>query len=224
MELNGFPEPTLRREPLSPLESGEPRGLLPVSVSRAGTVTPRRPRSKARASTPVDPADPACWSWSRFAWPRGLDQVKQMRVLRGWHATRCGICAVESELVVDHDHGSGWVRGLLCESCNQREGRARGADDVFARWRACPPAAMLGLRVVYESSHRGIALPMPHKQTGPLYLPEWAPQHQEWPPEPWLSLDASDDDPVGSMTRAELVAEVHRLRRKVAQVREALAS
>jgi hypothetical protein len=126
-------------------------------------------------------------------------------------------------LVLDHDHNSGWIRGLLCDDCNKAEGRARDTDDVFARWRACPSAAIIGIRVVYESKVSGIALPMTEKTTGPLSLPKWAPKHQSWPPEPWMTLEASDDDPLSTMTRAELESEVERLRRQVAEIRRLVA-
>jgi hypothetical protein len=42
---------------------------------------------------------------------------------------RCALCgAADPELAVDHCHGSGRVRGLLCRSCNQGLGLLR--DDV----------------------------------------------------------------------------------------------
>jgi hypothetical protein len=47
----------------------------------------------------------------------GISQevYEEMVVVQG---SRCLICKREVELVIDHDHGSGVVRGLLCRRCN----------------------------------------------------------------------------------------------------------
>lgn len=49
----------------------------------------------------------------------------------------CGICgtAVDGYLVVDHDHASGRVRGLLCVGCNGALGRF--GDSLEGLERAC---------------------------------------------------------------------------------------
>jgi len=39
-------------------------------------------------------------------------------VLARWQNGRCAICGRMSDLVCDHDHATGLVRGWLCRSCN----------------------------------------------------------------------------------------------------------
>lgn len=48
----------------------------------------------------------------------------------------CAICGEENSdriLAVDHHHGTGAVRGLLCGNCNQGLGRFRDSPDFLTR-------------------------------------------------------------------------------------------
>lgn len=61
-----------------------------------------------------------------------------------FHADRCAVCATpstEAELVIDHDHQTGLVRGKLCVSCNLREGR--GVSETHKAYRERNPATIL---------------------------------------------------------------------------------
>lgn len=57
--------------------------------------------------------------WRRRAKLRsyGLSEDDFISMVDAQHG-RCAICGAECELVVDHDHETGKVRGLLCRNCN----------------------------------------------------------------------------------------------------------
>ncbi len=94
--------------------------------------------------------------------------VHPLESIREWLGNRCAICGIPAawDLVVDHDHKTGKVRGLLCRSCNTLEGMASdsikdwmGERDLVlaAMWRRYRtthnPAALLGISDDYASNH-----------------------------------------------------------------------
>ncbi len=75
--------------------------------------------------------------------------VDPLQAIRDYQQGRCAVCdEPRARLVVDHDHDSGLVRGLLCNGCNSSEGRDFRAP-WFRAYRANPPAMRLGLSVKY---------------------------------------------------------------------------
>jgi hypothetical protein len=69
------------------------------------------------------------------------------------HDIQDGTCATcdSAAYVIDHDHVTGLVRGLLCVSCNHLEGEcgrrvqdgAHGGEPCFQKYWDCPPAGPL---------------------------------------------------------------------------------
>ena len=59
------------------------------------------------------------------------EQLKQIK----HEVTECVICGVSEKLVVDHDHVTGQVRGMLCNHCNRGLGHFRDDPELleFAR-------------------------------------------------------------------------------------------
>jgi hypothetical protein len=124
--------------------------------------------------------EPACWSWevddrslqeaARYSDPNwSSDPRARVRacelVLADWQRWRCAICARTPfargpnaaarrarQLVIDHDHVSGLIRGILCAGCNHAEGRSSTKAPRYVGYRNRPPAAILGMQVPYFST------------------------------------------------------------------------
>lgn len=72
--------------------------------------------------------------------------------LHEYQGGKCFICqratGATRRLAVDHDHASGYVRGLLCKPCNRMLGLARDDPEFFRRAIAYledPPAQAMGV-------------------------------------------------------------------------------
>ena len=46
---------------------------------------------------------------------------------------KCAICGKEKKLVVDHDHQTGRIRGLLCHRCNSHLGYINDSPDILLK-------------------------------------------------------------------------------------------
>ena len=82
--------------------------------------------------------------------------------LRAWQRGRCAMCQptdwFNRDLVEDHDHETGLIRGLLCRGCNSSE--PHNFSPAFVAWRAgFTPMVMLGIEEVYCSPVTGYAKP-----------------------------------------------------------------
>ncbi len=74
--------------------------------------------------------------------------------LRRWQAGACAMCSARrGSLVVDHCHETGFVRGLLCRSCNSAEPHSTAPS--FAAYRSRSPAVMLQVEEQYGSPWDG---------------------------------------------------------------------
>jgi hypothetical protein len=114
----------------------------------------------------VDDVAPACWGWEvppdLATQGPGLG-AGSLAAIEAWQAGRCGICSAKSPLVTDHDHATGLVRGLLCQSCNTAE--AFRSFGPYRRYRERPPAAILGVKVRYwDPLAKDYARPAPARE------------------------------------------------------------
>lgn len=122
---------------------------------------------------------PACWDWEvprlAIASTPTLGDARERDVVGGlpavlrfvqFHQDRCAVCGRTLNLVVDHDHWSGLVRGLLCEGCNTAEGRfVTTGVPALAGYRRRHPAAILGYYEPYRSADRCAAFAHAHDRT-----------------------------------------------------------
>jgi len=58
--------------------------------------------------------------------PENYEEILQL------HENKCAVCKSEENLCVDHDHTTGKVRGILCNSCNAALGMLK--DDPNIIW------------------------------------------------------------------------------------------
>jgi hypothetical protein len=75
-----------------------------------------------------------CRSEYRSNISRGLyrDQISDADLIAlKASTTECVICGNKEKLVVDHDHASGEIRGLLCNHCNRGLGHFRDDPDLL---------------------------------------------------------------------------------------------
>jgi len=92
--------------------------------------------------------------------------MSSLKLLSDWQDGRCAICGCQdSDLVTDHDHETGLVRGLLCRQCNTNEGMDGRPGTVYSRFRERPPMTMLGLTSRYwDPIMREYAKPAPPRR------------------------------------------------------------
>lgn len=102
---------------------------------------------------------PACMLWpvpSRYVQRKpAAHEWKRSPRLKSWQRGRCAMCGFkETDLVEDHCHVTGLVRGWLCRSCNVQEGVSDAPR--FVRWRAgWNPCSLLGIEQEYHSTVTG---------------------------------------------------------------------
>lgn len=112
--------------------------------------------------------EPACWTWEvslgDLQAAQKVTQATAYYVLLEWQRGRCAVCAGTGDLVLDHDHRTRLVRGLLCVSCNNAE--ARHDSPVFANYRHVPPTMILDMCVTHPQAGK-----MSRPATGELAAP-----------------------------------------------------
>jgi hypothetical protein len=107
----------------------------------------------------IELEEPACWSWPVLKSDVNQTQKESESrtpeaILSDWQHGLCAICGNKQDLVIDHDHDTGLIRGLLCHSCNVSESGER-----WDYYRERNPAKMLGLKASYWDVKLGVYAP-----------------------------------------------------------------
>jgi hypothetical protein len=135
-------------------------------------VHPRRPRCR-ECRTSRRKAATASGRSTRVQGTYGLreGEYEALRAAQGGKCAICGWLTGRRARVVDHDHGSGEVRGLLCNLCNRVIGFYRDRIrlfECFAEYLRNPPARKVlpsrdwsDYRGAIDDRSRGIRLDTP---------------------------------------------------------------
>ena len=76
-----------------------------------------RPQSVRKTSTEEATLRHRAWQCKQY----GVDFIDVLEQIEK-QDSRCSICGKQSKLVIDHNHKTGFYRGLLCSSCNMALG------------------------------------------------------------------------------------------------------
>ena len=74
----------------------------------------------------------ACSSKASTASRYGMT-VSELADFRDFHKNICAICLSDTNLVIDHDHKTGKIRGLLCQNCNSAIGKFKESPDIMLK-------------------------------------------------------------------------------------------
>ena len=85
-------------------------------------------------------------AWKTWEPPTERGGGDGVKLMSQWQDGRCAICGSRGQLLLDHCHVRHETRGLLCPSCNVREGKAPNME-LFVEWRLGEnPATAYGWR------------------------------------------------------------------------------
>lgn len=121
-----------RDEVIQRIESGKLRaikfGKYAVTYVIPATELPKRPKTKGPPPQDCEPGRT----------DRRLYRSKEQNIFAELHrvqGSKCAICQRPADkhtrLVVDHDHQTGYVRGLLCTQCNNAIGQLQDSPDLL---------------------------------------------------------------------------------------------